>query len=184
MAKNVQQHSSRKPLDQREDAVKRIPVEIVPYERAYRDAFKRLNIEWLEKDFCVEEIDERVLSDPETYILSNGGFVFFARAGAHIVGTAALIKAENNRYELSKMSVTDAYQGLGIGRKLAEAAIRQFEEMGARELYLESNSRLKPAISLYESLGFVHRPAREDSDYKRADVYMLYRPRQSKSIST
>jgi len=74
------------------------------------------------------------------------------------------------------MAVTQAFKGLGIGRMLALAAIRKFEETGARELYLESNSRLTPALSLYESLGFAHRPARKDSEYKRADVYMLYCP--------
>ncbi len=149
---------------------------IVPYEPAYRDDFKRLNVEWLEKFFYVEEIDDRVLSDPETHILKSGGFIFFALIGRDVVGTAALIKAEGNRYELSKMSVTEAFKGRGIGRKLALAAIRKFEKTGARELYLESNSRLTAALSLYESLGFAHRPARRDSEYTRADVYMLYRP--------
>jgi len=151
-------------------------VEIVPYKPAYRDDFKRLNVEWLEKFFCVEEIDDRVLSDPETHILNGGGFIFFAVIGAEVVGTAALIKAADDRYELSKMSVTDAFKGMGIGRKLAWAAIRQFEKTRGRELFLESNSKLTPAISLYESMGFVHQPAREDSEYERADVYMLYRP--------
>jgi ribosomal protein S18 acetylase RimI-like enzyme len=155
---------------------KRTVVEIVPYKPAYRDDFKRLNIEWLEQFFCVEEIDDRVLSDPETHILRSGGFIFFALIGPDVVGTVALIKAEDDRYELSKMSVTEAFRGLGIGRVLASTAIRRFEKTGARELYLESNSRLTPAISLYESMGFVHQPPREDSEYQRADVYMLYRP--------
>jgi len=151
-------------------------VKIVPYKPAYRDDFRRLNVEWLEKFFCVEEIDVRILLDPETHILKGGGYIYFALVGSDVVGTAALIKAEEGRYELSKMSVTEAFKGLGIGRRLALAAVRRFEKTGARELYLESNSRLTPAISLYESMGFVHQPARENSDYKRADVYMLYRP--------
>ena len=154
----------------------RTAVEIVPYKPAYRDDFRRLNVEWLEKYFYVEEIDNRVLLDPEAHILSRGGFIFFALVGSDVVGTAALIKADNGCYELSKMSVTEGFKGLGIGRKLALAAIRRFEKTGARELYLESNSQLTPAISLYESLGFVHQPARRDSEYRRADVYMLYRP--------
>jgi ribosomal protein S18 acetylase RimI-like enzyme len=160
----------------RENTRERTAARIVSYEPAYRDDFRRLNVEWLEKFFYVEEIDDRVLSDPETHILNSGGFIFFALIGQDVVGTAALIKAEGDRYELSKMAVTQAFKGLGIGRKLALAAIRKFEETGARELYLESNSRLTPALSLYESLGFVHRPAREGSEYKRADVYMLYCP--------
>ena len=152
-------------------------VEIVPYEPRYRDDFRRLNVEWLEKYFRIEEKDNRVLIDPETHIIDKGGFIFFARIDSDVVGTAALIKAGKGCYELSKMSVTDTHQGIGIGRKLAEAAIRCFEESSGSELYLESNSRLTPALTLYESIGFVRRPVPDDSQYERADVYMVYRPR-------
>jgi len=54
----------------REKTRERTVVRIVPYEPAYRDDFRRLNVEWLEKFFYVEEIDDRVLSDPETHILA------------------------------------------------------------------------------------------------------------------
>lgn len=151
-------------------------VAIIPYDPAYRADFKRLNVEWLEKYFSVEDIDDRVLSDPETYIIERGGYIFFASTGSGIVGTAALIAAGTGRYELSKMSVTEAARGLGIGRMLGEAAVGHFESIGGRELYLESNSRLTPALTLYESLGFVQEPVPGDSEYERADVYMVYRP--------
>jgi ribosomal protein S18 acetylase RimI-like enzyme len=157
-------------------STKRIDIEIVPYTSAYRDDFRRLNLEWLERYFYVEEIDDRVLSDPETYIINNGGCIYFALIGQDAVGTAALIKAGNGCYELSKMSVTETFKGLGIGRKLASAAIRWFEQSGGQELFLETNSRLTPALNLYESLGFVRQSPRKDSEYERADVFMLYRP--------
>jgi hypothetical protein len=46
--------------------------------------------------------------------------------------------------------------------------------MGAKLLYLETNSSLTPAITLYESLGFRHVPAElvVPSPYARADVFM------------
>ena len=44
-----------------------------------------------------------------------------------------------------------------------------------RELFLETSSVLKPAISLYESVGFVHVPPPGARSYDRADVYMEYR---------
>ena len=151
-------------------------VEIIPFQTQYRDDFKRLNVEWLEKYFYVEAIDDQVLSNPETYILKPGGSVFFARYKGEIIGTAALLKADHNTFELTKMSVTEKYQGLQVGRKLAIRAIAQFEQSGAKTLFLESNSRLKPALRLYESLGFRHHPKKADSHYQRADVYMIYDP--------
>ena len=82
-------------------------VAIIPFESRYAADFKRLNVEWLEKYFTVEPIDEKVLSHPEAAILRPGGRIFLARFKREIVGTSALIKAGRGRYELSKMAVTE-----------------------------------------------------------------------------
>ncbi|HEX8754837.1 MAG TPA: helix-turn-helix domain-containing GNAT family N-acetyltransferase [Steroidobacteraceae bacterium] len=148
-------------------------LEIIPFERRYAADFKRLNIEWLEKYFRVEPIDEEVLSHPAR-IVRDGGAIFLARYRGAIVGTCALLNAGDTRFELSKMAVTAGHQGLGIGRRLIEAAIAEYVSRGARELFLESNSKLTPAISLYESAGFVHAPRPAPSHYERSDVYMIY----------
>lgn len=151
----------------------RAAVEIIPFERRYAADFKRLNVEWLEKYFRVESIDEQVLSRPLA-ILREGGAIFLARQGTAIVGTCALLAAGDGRFELSKMAVTDSHKGLGIGRKLIVAVIAAYRVRGARELFLESNSKLTPAITLYESSGFVHAPRPSPSHYERGDVYMVY----------
>jgi DNA-binding MarR family transcriptional regulator/ribosomal protein S18 acetylase RimI-like enzyme len=148
-------------------------VQIIPFERRYAADFKRLNIEWLEKYFHVEPIDEEVLSRPQR-ILRRGGAIFLARHQGAVVGTCALLNAGNGRFELSKMAVAAGHQGLGIGRKLLEAAVAEYLARGARELFLESNSRLAPAIGLYESAGFAHAPRPAPSHYERSDVYMVY----------
>ena len=74
------------------------------------------------------------------------------------------------------MAVTPAWQGRGLGRKLLEHVIHQARQLKAKRLYLETNSRLVPAIRLYESLGFRHLPADRviPSPYQRADVYMEF----------
>jgi DNA-binding MarR family transcriptional regulator/GNAT superfamily N-acetyltransferase len=148
-------------------------VEIIPFERRHATDFKRLNVEWLEKYFRVEPIDVEVLSRPMR-ILRDGGAIFLARYRGSIVGTCALLSAGSARFELSKMAVTAGHQGLGIGRKLIRAVIADYLERGGRELFLESNSKLTPAITLYESAGFVHAPRPEPSHYERSDVYMVY----------
>jgi GNAT superfamily N-acetyltransferase len=133
-------------------------------------------VEWLEKYFYVEAIDLEVLSHPEDVILKPGGFILLARYTGEIVGTCALIKAGRGRIELSKMAVTERYQGLGIGHRLLIAAIAQFRKTGARHLFLESSSKLKRALKLYEANGFRQAPRpRGVSHYRRSDVYMVYR---------
>jgi ribosomal protein S18 acetylase RimI-like enzyme len=150
-------------------------VEVVPYAAGYATAFRELNLEWLRRYFHVEPIDEDVLSHPQR-IIAAGGAIFFARAGDAVVGTCALLHAGDGRYELTKMAVTPAWQGQGISRRLLDAAIGAFRERGGSCLFLESSSILTPALTLYESAGFVHAPRPAGpSHYSRADVYMVYR---------
>jgi GNAT superfamily N-acetyltransferase/DNA-binding MarR family transcriptional regulator len=152
-------------------------VEIIPFEARYAADFERLNVEWLEKYFYVEPIDREVLSQPEAAIIDKGGQILLARQGDVIVGTAALMRHRGGRYELSKMAVTERSRRLGIGRKLLDAAIARYRRLrDGKQLFLETNHKLAPAIALYESSGFqrAERP-RGAVHYARSDVYMIWR---------
>ncbi len=137
-------------------------------------AFRTLNEEWITRFFCLEPKDRETLGDPEGRILSKGGRIFVVDLGQQIVGCAALIAEGEGIYELSKMAVSPAVRGRGIGRKLLEYVIAQARALGARSLWLGSNSRLRNAVHLYESVGFAHVPAETlpASNYARADVFM------------
>lgn len=154
-------------------------IRVVDYSARWRDDFARLNLEWLERWFTVEPIDREVLGDPETHILAGGGHVLFAVDGeGRAVGTVALKHEGEGVFELTKMAVDPAVRGAGIGRLLMLGALEAFRARGGRELFLESSSKLGPALALYESVGFRHRPApRPGSHYARADVYMVWEPR-------
>jgi putative acetyltransferase len=156
----------------------RADVRIADYHPRWRADFARLNTEWLERWFVVEPVDRAVLSDPETHILAGGGRVLFAVDGdGRALGTVALLHEGDGVYELTKMAVDPAARGRGIGRLLMAGALDAWRGLGGRELFLESSSRLRPALALYESVGFRHRPApRPGSHYARADVYMVYEP--------
>jgi DNA-binding MarR family transcriptional regulator/predicted GNAT family N-acyltransferase len=154
----------------------RAALRIVSFEPTLREHFYRLNEAWLRKYFYVEEIDHRVLSNPETEILDGGGAILFAMLGEDVVGTCALLRESEGVYELTKMAVDEQRQGLGIGRALLEAAIAEFHRHRGRTLFLETHDKLVPAIRLYESLGFEHQPSiKPDSHYARANVYMVWR---------
>ena len=160
------------------DAPMAARIRIVDYSPRWRDDFARLNIEWLERWFVVEAIDREVLSDPETHILAAGGRVLFAIDDAErAVGTVALKHEGQGVYELTKMAVEPTQRGNGVGRMLMQHALEVFRRLDGRELFLESSSKLAPALKLYESVGFVHHPApRPGSHYARADVYMVWEP--------
>jgi ribosomal protein S18 acetylase RimI-like enzyme len=151
-------------------------VRIVGFDPCWRAAFATLNIEWLEHWFVVEDYDREVLGNPEKYILANGGHILFAiDEGERVLGTVALKHEGDGVYELTKMAVSPEARGSGVGRRLMEAALEFYRTLGARELFLESSSKLGPALALYESVGFRHHPApRAGSHYARADVHMIW----------
>ncbi len=147
-------------------------VEILDFEPRYRAFFKNLNLAWIEKYFQVEEPDLKTLEHPEEYILSKGGYIFFARYQGEIVGTCALLRQEEAVFELSKMTVSEQHQGKQIGKKLCIHAVEKARQAGAKQVYLETNSRLLPAIALYQKVGF-RKVAMGHSPYQRADVKMV-----------
>lgn len=160
----------------RSGEVDRHAVRVVAFDPALREHFYRLNADWLRKYFYLEEIDHRVLSEPETELIAPGGEVLFALLGDAVIGTCALKYDSPGTYELTKMAVDERYHGLGIGRKLLQASIDAFKARDGRVLFLESNRKLTPALRLYESMGFEHQPTlKADSHYSRSDVYMIWR---------
>jgi DNA-binding MarR family transcriptional regulator/GNAT superfamily N-acetyltransferase len=157
-------------------------LEIVPYEPALKEHFYRLNAQWLERHFRIEDIDRELLGDPERHVLEPGGAIFFALLGGEVVGTCALLHESSGVYELSKMGVEETFRGMGAGRSLLAAAIEEFHRRKGNELFLESNSRLKTALRMYTQVGFVLQPSpRAGSHYERADVYMVYQPEKAQA---
>jgi putative acetyltransferase len=77
-------------------------------------------------------------------------------------------------YELSKMAVSPEMRGRGIGRLLILHLIDEARNMGARSLFLGSQTKLKNAVHLYEAVGFRHVPPERLPllPYTRADVFM------------
>jgi len=129
-------------------------VEIIDFAPEHKGAFRKLNEEWLKKYFTVEEDDDRFLRHPEEEIIAPGGAIFFARLEGEIIGTAALLKRDDETYEIAKMAVTPSAQGKQAGRLLAEAAIAAAREKGAKKLILMTDNRLRAAVGLYRKLGF------------------------------
>lgn len=148
-------------------------VKIVEFKKKYRKAFRALNEEWITKYFEIEKSDSLVLNNPEMQILQKGGFIFVAVHNNEPVGVCALMKSNDPvyDYELAKMAVRPDMQGRNIGWLLGQTVIAKARQLGASDIFLESNTILKPAISLYKKLGF-RKVAGHESPYKRSNIQM------------
>ncbi len=147
---------------------------IRPFESTDAAAFRLLNEAWIGKYFSIEDEDRLVLGNPVERILNPGGHIFMAVDANRCVGCCALIAVCPGVFELAKMAVAEEYRGRGIGRKILEHTIAQARSLGAKSLFLGSNTNLKDAIHLYESAGFRHLPPERvpPSPYTRANVFM------------
>jgi putative acetyltransferase len=119
------------------------------------NAFRDLNLAWVEAYFTVEAEDRAQLEDPQTHILDQGGAILIAELDGDVVGTVGLVPGHGDGVlELIKMSARSDVQGKGIGRALMDAAIVQARRMGASKIWLETNTILAAALALYRKSGF------------------------------
>ena len=148
-------------------------VKIIDYTPEYQQAFKQLNEQWITTWFKMEEADHRSLDDPQGYILEKGGHILMALYNHEPVGVCALIKMDDPEYdfELAKMAVSPTVQGKNIGYLLGTAIAEKARSLGASKIYLESNTVLKPAINLYQKLGFV-KVVGHTTPYERCNIQM------------
>jgi GNAT superfamily N-acetyltransferase len=147
-------------------------VDIVPFRAEHARAFYILNRAWLDLHELYEPVDEIQMADPVRAIIDVGGAIFVAVDRGEVVGTAAILPHGPGEMELAKLTVAAAARGQGLGRRLAEACVDFARRAGVERVILVSSSRLRTALELYESLGFVHRPLPADLPYASADVYM------------
>ncbi|MEL6664632.1 MAG: GNAT family N-acetyltransferase [Pseudomonadota bacterium] len=139
-------------------------------------AFRDLNLAWVEAFFTVEDEDRAQLEDPNTHILDKGGAILIAEYQGEAVGTVGLVPGHHEgMLELIKMSARSDIQGKGIGRALMDAAIEKAREMGASQIWLETNTSLEAALALYRKSGFRELTGDEltPTPYDRCNCQML-----------
>lgn len=147
---------------------------IICYNSRLKKHFKKLNYEWLEEYFTIEDTDKKILLHPKEKIINKGGTIFFALLDDEIVGTCAVIKHSDDKYELAKMSVTKRKQNRGIGKELLKSAINWVIEKQAQVLYILTNEKLISANILYKKNGFerIEKNPFDDINYQRETFAM------------
>lgn len=147
-------------------------IEIVEFDHTFAEDFARLNYEWIEEFFAVEQHDREILDDPRTSVIEPGGQIFMAIVSGLAAGTVAMIPSGDGVSELTKMAVAPEFQGMGISNHLMERCIEYATANGIERIFLESHRSLQPALALYRKFGFVEVPTDPNSEYARADIRM------------
>ena len=145
-------------------------IEIVGFNKKYSEQFFILNKAWIEESWHLEDSDKKDLLNPDK-IVENGGQIFFALENKIAIGTVAMIKSSDNRFELAKMTVQEDFRGKGIANMLMDECLKFAKQNSSREIFLISNDSLTIARNLYDKYGF--KDVELDSQkYERGNVKM------------
>jgi putative acetyltransferase len=97
---------------------------------------------------------DRPLSAPASRYRGPGRRFWVLEAEGRVIGTAAVDRRGRGTCELMKMYLDRRHRGRGLGRLLLRVALAFARRAGYRRVVLETNTRLRAAIALYERAGF------------------------------
>lgn len=148
-------------------------MKIVEYKKKFEKDFIELNTAWVERFFKMEQEDREILYHAEDF-LEKGGMIYFAVEGEKVLATCMAFPVEDTVWEICKLAANEKYQGKGAGTAVFCACKDYAEKHGAKKITLISNHILKPALHIYEKMGFRCVPLSRGNEYERADVQCEY----------
>ncbi len=116
----------------------------------------------LDFDLCFQGFDGETATLPGAYG-PPGGRLFLVSVDGRLAGGVGLRPLQADISEMKRLYVRPGFQGLGLGRRLAEATIEAAREIGYRHMRLDTIANMCAAQALYRSLGFAEIPPYYDN---------------------
>lgn len=145
-------------------------MQIIEYDPKYKQDFIDFNTAWIMDNFgYLEEEDRETFAKIEDS-LKRGGMIYFAVENETALA-ACMVKPmeEAGTWEICKLCSNKAQSHKGCGSAVFSACMQWAAAHGAKRLFILSNSKLKPAIHIYEKYGFKEIKL-DDYEYIRGDI--------------
>lgn len=108
---------------------------------------------WLGIDLSFQNFAEELQRLPGDYAPPEG-VLLLARSGEAIAGCVAVRRIDGPRCEMKRLFVRVGFQGMGVGERLARAAVDWARGAGYARMLLDTLPPMRSAHRLYERLGF------------------------------
>jgi ribosomal protein S18 acetylase RimI-like enzyme len=105
-------------------------------------------------EICFQNFAAELARLPGDYAPPSGRLLLAIRDG-HAAGCVAFRRMDDGVCEMKRLYVRPGFRGSGIGKALADAAVRQAREIGYTSMRLDTVSSMQKAQAMYESMGFV-----------------------------
>lgn len=110
-------------------------------------------IDFLQISLDFQDFENELAKLPAKYAEPEG-VMFLAKVNALPAGCIALWKLEEGVCEMKRLFVKPAFQGLGLGKMLANKLMEEAKAKGYTKMKLDTLKRLESANFLYALLGF------------------------------
>lgn len=109
---------------------------------------------FLQVDLCFQGFESELAKLPAKYAEPEGA-IFLAKVNDMPAGCIALWKLEDGVCEMKRLYVKPEFQGLGLGKQLANILIEEAKQKGYNKMKLDTLQRLSAANALYTNLDFI-----------------------------
>lgn len=148
-------------------------MKIIPFEERFRQDFIKFNTDWIISNFGnLEKHDEETFKNIDEE-MAAGAMIFFAVENNVALATCMATPMDGETWEICKLGSNKNIFHKGAGSAVFEAAMQWALNHGAERLFILSNSKLKPALHIYEKYGFKEIKL-ENYEYVRGDIAFEY----------
>lgn len=147
---------------------------VIPFEEKYRQSFIDFNTDWIISNFGFLEDHDKEAFEKIDEKIKAGAMIFFAVENDIALATCMAMPVEGTTWELCKMGSNKNIPHKGAGSAVFEASMKWALAHGAERIVILSNSKLKPALHIYEKYGFKEIKL-DDYEYVRGDIAFEYR---------
>ena len=148
-------------------------MEVINYHPKYKQNFIDLNTAWIKDNFgLLEKEDIETFQNIEKEI-ANGAMIFFALQDDLVLATCMTKQISDDVWEICKLAADGRYKGQGAGSSVFRKCMDYAIANNAKKLFILSNSKLKPALHIYQKYGF-QEITLDDYEYIRGDIAFEY----------